>query len=57
MVTNSLWVESVFKYSFSTPRIRFESVEGQTIPPFKVNKKTANLLQKFIVEGGFALEE
>jgi type I restriction enzyme R subunit len=35
----------------------FESVEGQTIPPFKVNIKTANLLQKFIIEGGFALEE
>ena len=33
----------------------FEAVEGQKIPPFKVNIKTANLLQKFIVEGGFDL--
>ncbi|MBV5307075.1 MAG: type I restriction endonuclease subunit R [Desulfobulbaceae bacterium] len=30
----------------------FESVEGQSIPPFRVNIKTANLLQKFIIEGG-----
>ena len=34
----------------------FESIEGQSIPPFKVNIKTANLLQKFIIEGGFGLE-
>ncbi len=34
----------------------FESVEGQSIPPFKVNIKTANLLQKFIIEGGFELD-
>ena len=33
----------------------FESVEGISIPPFKVNIKTANLLQKFIIEGGFEL--
>lgn len=31
----------------------FEAIEGVEIPPFKVNIKTANLLQKFIVEGGF----
>lgn len=30
----------------------FESVEGQSIPPFRVNIKTANLLQRFIIKGG-----
>ncbi len=34
----------------------FESVEGQSIPPFKVNIKTANLLQRFIIEGGFEID-
>ena len=34
----------------------FESVEGISIPPFKVNIRTANLLQKFIIEGGFELD-
>jgi len=34
----------------------FESVEGQSIPQFKVNIKTANLLQKFILEDGFELD-
>ena len=34
----------------------FESVEGISIPPFKVNIKTANLLQKFIIDGGFELD-
>ena len=33
----------------------FESVEGISIPPFKVNIRTANFLQKFIIEGGFEL--
>lgn len=35
----------------------FESVEGVSIPPFKVNIKTANLLKKFIIEGGFELDD
>ncbi|MDD3815436.1 MAG: HsdR family type I site-specific deoxyribonuclease [Desulfocapsaceae bacterium] len=30
----------------------FESVEGQSIPLYKVNIKTANLLKKFIIKGG-----
>jgi type I restriction enzyme R subunit len=34
----------------------FEAFEGQEIPLFKVNIKTANLLQDFIIQGGFALE-
>ena len=34
----------------------FESLEGQSIPPFKVNIKTANLLQRFIIEGGFEID-
>ncbi len=34
----------------------FESREGKSIPPFKVNIKTSNLLQKFIIEGGFELD-
>ncbi len=34
----------------------FETLAGQEIPLFKVNIKTANLLQKFIIEGGFELD-
>ncbi len=34
----------------------FESVEGQSIPLFKANIKIANLLKKFIIEGGFELD-
>ena len=34
----------------------FESVEGSAIPPFKVNVKAADLLKRFILEGGFDLE-
>lgn len=34
----------------------FEKVEGNSIPPFKVNIKIHNLLEKFIIEGGFDLE-
>lgn len=34
----------------------FESVEGVRIPPFKINIKTSNLLQKFIIEGGFEFD-
>lgn len=33
----------------------FEKLEGTTIPAFKVNIKVDSLLQKFILEGGFAL--
>lgn len=33
----------------------FEKLEGQTIPPFKVNIRVHNLLQRFIIEGGFEL--
>ncbi|MBC7410148.1 MAG: hypothetical protein H7339_17330 [Arcicella sp.] len=31
----------------------FEKLEGQTIPPFKINIKIHNLLQSFIISGGF----
>ncbi|QEK50926.1 HsdR family type I site-specific deoxyribonuclease [Pedobacter aquae] len=34
----------------------FEKVEGNTIPAFKVNIRVHNLLQKFIIEGGFDIE-
>jgi type I restriction enzyme R subunit len=33
----------------------FEKIEGATIPAFKVNIKVHNLLQKFIIEGGFEI--
>jgi type I restriction enzyme R subunit len=33
----------------------FEEREGTTIPPFKINVKTADLLQRFILGGGFDL--
>lgn len=36
-------------------RAYFEAVEGQTIPPFKVNIKAADLLRTFIIQGGFEL--
>lgn len=35
----------------------FESLEGTALPMFRVNIKAANLLQRFILEGGFELEE
>ncbi len=31
----------------------FEKLENQTIPPFKINIKIHNLLQEFIISGGF----
>lgn len=34
----------------------FEKLEGQTLPPFKVNIKVHNLLQNFILNGGFEIE-
>lgn len=33
----------------------FENLEGTTIPPFKINIKVHNLLQKFISSGGFEI--
>jgi type I restriction enzyme R subunit len=38
-------------------KVYFEKLEGKTIPPFKVNIKVQNLLQKFIIEGGFEIQE
>ena len=34
----------------------FENIEKTKIPPFKINIKTHNLLQKFIIKGGFEIE-
>ena len=34
----------------------FEALEDRTIPAFQVNIKTANLLRRFILEGGFELD-
>jgi type I restriction enzyme, R subunit len=34
----------------------FEAQEGKTIPAFKLNIKTENLLRLFIIQGGFALD-
>lgn len=33
----------------------FEKVEAVTLPPFKVNIRIHNLLEKFIIEGGFEI--
>ena len=33
----------------------FEKLEGKSIPQFKVNIRTANLLRKFIISGGFEI--
>jgi type I restriction enzyme R subunit len=35
----------------------FEKLESSTIPPFKINIKVHNLLQKFIISGGFELDK
>jgi len=35
----------------------FEKLESSTIPPFKINIRVHNLLQKFIISGGFELEK
>jgi type I restriction enzyme R subunit len=35
----------------------FENLKGVTMPQHKVNIKADNLLQKFIIQGGFGLEE
>jgi len=35
----------------------FEALEGQPLPAFMVNIKAASLLQRFILEDGFELEE
>ena len=35
----------------------FEAHEGQKLPAFKVNIKAATLLQRFILEDGFEIEE
>jgi hypothetical protein len=31
----------------------FEEIEDQTLPPHKVNMRVHNLLQSFIISGGF----
>jgi len=33
----------------------FEKLEGKTIPPFKINIRVHNLLQRFIITGGFEI--
>lgn len=35
----------------------FEQKEGKTLPLFKVNTRAAALLKKFILEGGFDIDE
>jgi len=35
----------------------FEKLDGQPLPAFKVNIKSANLLRKFITEGGFEINQ
>ncbi|MCP4049341.1 MAG: hypothetical protein GY730_01355 [bacterium] len=37
-------------------KIYFEKPEGKAIPAFKINIRVHNLLQKFIISGGFELE-
>lgn len=36
-------------------KVYFEKMEGTTIPPFKVNIRIHNTLEKFIIDGGFDL--
>ena len=35
----------------------FESIEGVSVSPFRVNMKAAGLLRRFVLEGGFDLKE
>ena len=35
----------------------FEQKEGRSLPPFKVNTRAAALLKRFILEGGFGIDE
>lgn len=35
----------------------FEEKEGRTLPPFKVNTRAAALLKRFILEGGFDIDD
>ena len=35
----------------------FEQKEGKSLPPFKVNTRVAALLKRFILEGGFDIDE
>ena len=35
----------------------FEQKEGKMLPLFKVNTRAAALLKKFILEGGFDIDE
>ncbi|WP_122755347.1 type I restriction endonuclease subunit R [Pseudomonas viridiflava] len=37
-------------------KVYFEALEGQGIPPFKVNIKAADFLRTFIIQGGFELD-
>ena len=40
----------------SKAKAYFESVEGKTIPAFKLNIRIHNLLEKFLIEGGFDVD-
>jgi type I restriction enzyme R subunit len=35
----------------------FEKLDNTKMPPFKINIKVHNLLQEFILKGGFDIEE
>lgn len=37
-------------------KVYFESLEGEKLPPFKVNIKSAQLLRDFIIQGGFEID-
>ena len=41
----------------ATAKTYFERVEGVSIAPFKVNVKANDLLKRFIIEGGFDLND
>ncbi len=47
------------KDSLDKPRAKafFEEKEGKSLPPFKVNTRAAALLKRFILEGGFDIDE
>lgn len=41
----------------ATAKAYFENLENATIPPFKINIKVHNLLQAFVLKGGFDIAE
>ena len=51
------WYLITYKLPFGRWHMFWSLKEGKTLPLFKVNTRTAALLKKFILEGGFDIDE